>query len=76
MIETECFRELNHFFINGVIVSDLRKDGGTANNAHLNSQHHSKMGEFFSRLFRRKVWNFYLKIKKSLGRKRSAFWVI
>nr|CAD2135694.1 unnamed protein product [Meloidogyne enterolobii] len=54
MIETECFRELNHFYINGVIVSDLRKDAGTANNAHLNSQHHSKMGEFFSRLFRRK----------------------
>nr|CAD2199441.1 unnamed protein product [Meloidogyne enterolobii] len=55
MIETECFRELNHFYINGVIVSDLRKDAGTANNAHLNSQHHSKMGEFFSRLFRRKA---------------------
>ncbi|CAK5083751.1 unnamed protein product [Meloidogyne enterolobii] len=66
MIETECFRELNHFYINGVIVSDLRKDAGTANNAHLNSQHHSKMGEFFSRLFRRKVWNFYFKIKKRI----------
>ncbi|KAF7639612.1 G protein-coupled receptor kinase [Meloidogyne graminicola] len=56
MIETECFRELNNFYINGVLVSDLREDGGIAN-AHLNSQHHSKMGEFFLRLFRKKVNN-------------------
>lgn len=54
MLETECFRELNIFQYNGLIVPDLRPDGGVAS-AHMAAQQQSGMGGFFSRLFRRKV---------------------
>uniref|UniRef100_A0A183CK97 G protein-coupled receptor kinase n=1 Tax=Globodera pallida TaxID=36090 RepID=A0A183CK97_GLOPA len=53
MIETECFQDLNVFYANGMIVPDLRPDGGLAT-AHLRAQQQSRMGGFFQKLFRRK----------------------
>lgn len=53
MIETECFQDLNIFYSNGLIVPDLRPDGGVAS-AHIQAQQQSRMSGFFSKLFRRK----------------------
>lgn len=51
MIETECFQELNIFYVNGQLTPDLRPEG-TFNNH--NDMSNSKPG-FFSRLFKRKA---------------------
>lgn len=51
MIETECFQELNHFYVNGQLVPDLRPECATL--ANHNST--AKNPGFFSKLFRRKV---------------------
>jgi hypothetical protein len=50
MIETECFQQLNVYCSNGLIVPDLRPDGGLAV-AHNNA---TKAG-FFSKFFKRKA---------------------
>lgn len=52
MISTECFQQLNVYCVNGLIVPDLRPDGGLAV-AH-NNANSSKAG-FFSKFFRRKA---------------------
>lgn len=52
MIETECFQELNIYHQNGLIVPDLRPDGGLAS-IH-NAKNNSK-SNFFFKFFRRKV---------------------
>jgi len=51
IIETECFQELNIFYVNGQLVPDLRPDDGTSNSSNVSN---SKPG-FFSRLFKRKA---------------------
>ncbi|KAI6201384.1 G protein-coupled receptor kinase 1 [Aphelenchoides besseyi] len=51
MLETECFQELNVFYVNGQIVSDLRPDDGLSNTSNSTS---SKSG-FFSRFFKKKA---------------------
>ncbi|KAI6240953.1 G protein-coupled receptor kinase [Aphelenchoides fujianensis] len=51
MIETECFNELNVFYVNGQLVPDLRPDDGLSSASNSTG---SKAG-FFSRLFKRKT---------------------
>lgn len=51
MIETECFQELNQFYINGQLAPDLRPE--CVNLSNHNST--TKNPGFFSKLFRRKV---------------------
>uniref|UniRef100_A0AC34QI00 G protein-coupled receptor kinase n=1 Tax=Panagrolaimus sp. JU765 TaxID=591449 RepID=A0AC34QI00_9BILA len=48
MIETECFQELNVFYQNGLLVTDLRPDGG-----NLPQKNNGKSPGFFSKIFRR-----------------------
>jgi G protein-coupled receptor kinase len=50
MIETECYKELNVFYQNDILVPDLRQDGGTS----AASSSAAKRG-FFSKLFNRKA---------------------
>jgi G protein-coupled receptor kinase len=50
VIETECFQELNVFYVNGQLVPDLRPEEGL----NCNNPTNSKPG-FFMRLFKRKV---------------------
>lgn len=58
MIETECFQELNVFYQNGLLVTDLRPDGG-----NLPQKNNGKSPGFFSKIFRRTVSFFYLKLQ-------------
>uniref|UniRef100_A0A915EUR1 Uncharacterized protein n=1 Tax=Ditylenchus dipsaci TaxID=166011 RepID=A0A915EUR1_9BILA len=58
MISTECFQQLNVYCVNGLIVPDLRPDGGLAV-AH-NNANASKTG-FFSKFFKRKLLLFKFK---------------
>jgi G protein-coupled receptor kinase len=51
MIETECFQELNQFYVNGQLVTDLRPE--CVNLSNHNST--AKNPGFFSKLFRRKT---------------------
>lgn len=50
MIETECFKELNVYYLNGFLVPDLRTDDGGASASMTNN---SKTG-FFSKFFNKK----------------------
>lgn len=76
MLETECFQELNVFYANGLVVPDLRRDGGLAS-AHLRVQQQSRMGGFFQKFFRRKVDRTQIdhpdNLCASQGRSNSAF---
>ncbi|KAI6176929.1 G protein-coupled receptor kinase [Aphelenchoides bicaudatus] len=63
MIETECFQELNVFYINGQLTPDLRPEDGTSN---CSNSSNSKPG-FFSRLFKRKERSNSAFNKSSLG---------
>uniref|UniRef100_A0AC35U7C2 G protein-coupled receptor kinase n=1 Tax=Rhabditophanes sp. KR3021 TaxID=114890 RepID=A0AC35U7C2_9BILA len=47
MIETECYKELNVFYVNDVLVADLRPDGHVANKAVT-----TQKPSFFARLFK------------------------